>query len=463
MTRTPTPLDPTLAFAAELPFLRGLARRLAHGSADAEADDLVHDAWLDVMHAEPEVRSHWRGFLAKVLRHRAAMNARAATRRERREHLAASTASAPQVSIESAVHLSGVLRALADALDELGPDDRALLEGRFVEGLAIDVLAERHASTAVAVRSRVHRILARLRAALDERHGGRERWALALMPAVGLTRPALPAMGVTTMVSAKVMTAGAVAVAAISTAWWLQARTPTTAAVASVPITASAPVAPLPPSAPPSVSSPSSPKRDAQRSTWSRKRDEIHARRLARAAAAPTVEAPAPTPEPDTAVPVEAVSAGDVPAPLRPLFGSLVEQLQEAFKDCVELLPAGAKGRISMKAAVISDPDVGAVVENVDVVEDSVGAKVMQECVRESIYAFDLANPAESLTRTFDFTVDLDERTMSAGTDVTLEQLEQMIADDPKLLEEHPEIAEALAQARAQEAAAAATGAPPPT
>ncbi|MBK8714497.1 MAG: hypothetical protein IPN32_07110 [Deltaproteobacteria bacterium] len=195
------------------------------------------------------MRSHWRGFLAKVLRHRAAMNARAATRRERREQLAASTASAPQVSIESAVHLSGVLRALADALDELGPDDRALLEGRFVEGLAIDVLAERHASTAVAVRSRVHRILARLRAALDERHGGRERWALALMPAVGLTRPALPAMGVTTMVSAKVMTAGAVAVAAISTAWWLQARTPTAAAVASVPITASAPVAPLPPSA----------------------------------------------------------------------------------------------------------------------------------------------------------------------------------------------------------------------
>ncbi|MBK8239764.1 MAG: hypothetical protein IPK74_29940 [Deltaproteobacteria bacterium] len=147
------------------------------------------------------------------------------------------------------------------------------------------------------------------------------------------------------MVSAKVMTAGAVAVAAISTAWWLQARTPTAAAVASVPITASAPVAPLPPSATPSVSSPSSPKHDAQRSTWSRKRDEIHARRLARAAAAPTVEAPAPTPEPDTAVPVEAVSAGDVPAPLRPLFGSLVEQLQEAFRtasSCCRRAPRAA-------------------------------------------------------------------------------------------------------------------------
>lgn len=463
MTRTAPPVDPTLAFADELPFLRGLARRLVHGAVDTDADDLVHDAWLDVAHAQPRVRGHWRGFLAKVLRHRAGMNARAATRRRRREQSVAMPASASLESIESAAQLSAVLRSLADALDELAPEDRALLEGRFVEGLAIDALADRHGLTAVAVRSRVHRMLGRLRAVLDERHGARERWALALAPAIELTRPALPAMGVTTMVSAKAMTVGVVAVAAISTGWWLHARTPAPVAAASTPVAASAPAATRPASSSPSVTPPPSPEIASKRSGWLRKRDEIRARRLARATAGPPVEAPAPTPDAPPTAAVEPVSPNDVPAPLRPLFGSLVEQLQEAFKDCVELLPAGSKGRISMKAAVISDPDVGAVVETVDVVEDSVGAKVMQECVRESIYAFDLANPAESLTRTFDFTVDLDERTMSAGTDVTLEQLEQMIADDPKLLAEHPEIAEALAQARAQQAAADATGAPPPT
>lgn len=439
---SPSPLEQ--AFVAELPFLRALARRMTD-----DADDLVHDAWLDASGMEPTTHGTWRPLLATVLRNRARMQARARTRRERREVEAEIVGSAP-IEPDAASALAEVLRALADELEALPKAEREVLAARFVEGHSSIDIAAREGTSDGAVRSRIRRALDRLRVAMDRRHGGvRHAWAWAVLP---MAAPDLAvsstALGVTMGIATKLVVAGAT-MGALGVAWWLQSPTPVAAAAATATATATRP----PAVAPAIVGRPGRTTEEAAalaaaRARWSEKADRIRALRRARSDG---LAAEIPTIKPDLDVTrKELVEAtGSMPVDLRPLFESLVPQLVDSFKDCIELVPEGTTGRISVRASVISEPDVGAIVESVDTTEDSVGAQVLEQCVSESIYAFDLPAPLGSLTRDFDFTVDLDAREISAGTPVTLDQLQEMIAEHPELAEK-PEIADALAQAQAQ-------------
>lgn len=96
---------PSEPLEREVRRLRALARRLARD--DDEADDLVHDVWLDVSSAPtlPPPGADRQRWLSRVLRNRARMRWRAGARRERRERSSALLPSAPASPEHSPVSL----------------------------------------------------------------------------------------------------------------------------------------------------------------------------------------------------------------------------------------------------------------------------------------------------------------------------------------------------------------------
>lgn len=74
---------------------------------------------------------------------------------------------------DEAAAANEVQDALEAALDELEPNDRALLLLRSIDDVSHDTLAEMFQSTAPAIKSRLHRTRLHLRALLDERLRGK--------------------------------------------------------------------------------------------------------------------------------------------------------------------------------------------------------------------------------------------------------------------------------------------------
>lgn len=446
------------AFVAELPFLRALARRL---TSEHEADDLVHDAWLDAARAPSTAIASPRALLGAVLRNRARMTARQRERRRVREQ-ADTVAPAAPLPPDAASELAQLLRALADAVDALPQHERRVLAARFVGGDSSATIAQREGTTDGAVRSRIRRSLDQIRNAMDRRSGGRDAWAWAVLPLM----PPAPAIGGTALVMTmgwmtKTMATVAV-VGALSAAWLLRPRRPANETQDAPPPTQAS----TPSRAGADASTRAQPSAPA-REIWQRRRDDIEARRAQRRAAAQSdrtaiasARAAAPRIAPDgDAGDTDALTdaLGRLAAQLgnheMSVLAALMPQLVESVRDCVELVPPGTSGTLRLGALVLAEPDVGTIVEQVQSTEDTVGGRALQECVTESIYAFDLPALDASLTRSFGVTIDLDGRTIAADTELTLEQLQAMIAADPSLAEV-PEIAEALAQAQAQSAAA---------
>ncbi len=447
------------AFVAELPFLRALARRLTN---EHDADDLVHDAWLDAARAPDTAIGSPRSLLAAVMRNRAHMTARQRLRRRARERPEL-VSPAAAVAPDAASELAQVLRALADAVDTLPQPERRMLAARFVAGDTSATIATREGTTDGAVRSRVRRSLDQIRNVMDRRAGGRDAWAWAVLPLL----PPAPAVGGTALVMTmgwmtKTMATVAV-VGAVSAAWLLRPQsraTPTEPEPAHAAATGAATVDPEPPPRP--HASPQA------RETWTRRLAEIEARRAARratarrdrgdaiAAARAAAAAPGPRVEgngDDALTDALARLGTELGSDEMSVLAALMPQLVESVRDCTELVPPGTGGTLRLGAMVLAEPDVGTIVERVQSAEDTVGARALQECVTESIYAFDLPALDDSLTRSFGVTIDLDGRTIAADTELTLEQLQAMIEADPSLAE-LPEIAQALAQAQAQAAAA---------
>jgi len=175
------PLESLLRHSA---WVERLARRLVR---DPEAaDELVQETWLAVLEAgEVPVRSA-RAWLATVLRSRLADRTRGAARREARERAAARPEAQPSTAelfLRTAAQHEVVEAVLA--LDEAY---REVILRRYFQGEAPRVIAARLGVPLATVKTRLARALARLRATLDERHGGDgKRWLLALIP---LVRPA---------------------------------------------------------------------------------------------------------------------------------------------------------------------------------------------------------------------------------------------------------------------------------
>jgi RNA polymerase sigma factor (sigma-70 family) len=174
------PTDTRLAdLLAERAWVRSVARVLVRD--ETAADDLEQETWLAALEKPPTWRTSPRGWLAAVLRRRAARQARTGSRVTRRERAAArpeATASAADVVAEAEEH-----RRVVDAVLHLGEAQRTAVLLRFYEGLPPREIARRTDAPVETVRARIRRGLAEVRERFDREHAGdRRTWQAALVP-----------------------------------------------------------------------------------------------------------------------------------------------------------------------------------------------------------------------------------------------------------------------------------------
>ncbi len=163
-------------------WLRGIVRGLV-GDEHA-ADDVLQQTWLKALQRPPADRSNPRGWLGTVARH-FALRQRLQDARRRRHERCAAAHEALRSTDEIAADLQ--LRGrLVQALKELDEPFRSTLWWRYVERRTAVEIARAQGVSASAVRSRVQRGLAKLRARLvstepDARRGGALAFASLLL------------------------------------------------------------------------------------------------------------------------------------------------------------------------------------------------------------------------------------------------------------------------------------------
>jgi RNA polymerase sigma factor (sigma-70 family) len=185
----PQPLD---ALLARREWVRRFARTLSRD--DASADDLAQDAWVAAVERTPRPDAP-AGWFRRVLTRRAIDVSRETTRRGRREGDAArpeATAATADVVAAAESH-----RRVVEAVMALDEPYRSTVLLRFFEDLPPREVAARMGVPVETVRARVRRAVEKLRARLDEEHGGRRAAWLAPLLAGGPDEaaPARPATG----------------------------------------------------------------------------------------------------------------------------------------------------------------------------------------------------------------------------------------------------------------------------
>lgn len=156
--------------------------RLAHTLVrdPAEADEVVQEAWVRALENPPEDDRNLRGWMARVVRRVVARRYRSALRRG--DHEGRKEAPRGPKTPEEVVEGVALQRELTDAVLGLPEGQRDVLLLRYFEDLPPRKIAARLDIPLNTVRSRLQRGTAALRGQLDEAHGGRRRWALALVP-----------------------------------------------------------------------------------------------------------------------------------------------------------------------------------------------------------------------------------------------------------------------------------------
>lgn len=161
-------------------WLRKLAFELL-GDAQV-AEDVVQDTWVAYLEHPPRDESGSSGaraWLASVARNFARSRSRVRARRLRREAISARSERIP--STAETVERVAIQRELVEAALALDAADREVVVLRYFDGLPPREIAKRLGLSGAAVRSRLSRALAKLRARLDERYGGDGRsWAVLL-------------------------------------------------------------------------------------------------------------------------------------------------------------------------------------------------------------------------------------------------------------------------------------------
>ncbi len=197
--------------------LRRLARGLVQG--DADADDLVQDAWVAALRSPPDDPARLGGWLRRTLRNLAIDRRDAAARRRGHENAVAQ----PAESSDPDPGRIETLRALLAEVEALDQPFRETIELRFLEGQPPRQIATRLGVPVATVHSRIQRGLARLRVRLDARHGGdRRAWLVGLGPWV---QPANATFGMGGVLLMKVVVMVLVAMTVLggggAAAWWL--------------------------------------------------------------------------------------------------------------------------------------------------------------------------------------------------------------------------------------------------
>lgn len=165
-------------------FLRALARQLLRDEHLAE--DVVQESFLVALVNPPKSADALRSWLAKVVTRRAANRHRGDSRRQRREGEAARAERLPDASeVSESLHTQ---RRVLAAIEALPDHYRTAIYLRFHEGLPPREIARRMDVPVETIRSRVQRGLAHMRRDLDQEFGGRESWAIVLLPFAGSGR-----------------------------------------------------------------------------------------------------------------------------------------------------------------------------------------------------------------------------------------------------------------------------------
>jgi RNA polymerase sigma-70 factor (ECF subfamily) len=147
-------------------WLRAVARNLVRDPGGAE--DVTQETLLAALAAPPrEVHSdqRLRAWLGRVAFNLSRLDARAASRRRAREERAARREALPSVSEE--LEAAGGLSALWSAIGELPEPYRAVILMRYFDGLSTAAIAARCGVSELAVRKRLWRARAKLRARLE--------------------------------------------------------------------------------------------------------------------------------------------------------------------------------------------------------------------------------------------------------------------------------------------------------
>jgi RNA polymerase sigma factor (sigma-70 family) len=345
----------TAAALADLQWLRGLAAVVAADVDDA--DDLVQETLLAAW-AKPPIDGDApvRPWLGAVLRNRFRMMVRGRTRRSDRERNAEHVPSSHEEPEPVLARLE-ILRVLIAELEALPSDDRDLLVRRFFDGCAAADIARALGLPDATVRSKIHRALQRLRAALDRRFCDRRAWSVAL----GLPSTITRGGGRMSIAMKGLLIAGALTTVG-SAAWVARPRQTPREPVAHAAATSVA----------------TTPKR-----VWEERRDRIH-RALEESPA--TRGAPPP--------PIDA----------REHHHALVH---EQIDECLEDLDSEVNGALTLDVVEIGAPDVGVIYESIAPVAETLRDPEVMECILEGIYAFVGEAPAEPYRRTSTWTMQI--------------------------------------------------------
>ena len=161
---------------AHAEWLRGLARRLV---GPASADDAVQETYIAALHSPPDPDLPARPWLSRVLRNATRMGHRSATRRARREDVAA--IATPVVGVDDAVARAETFRMLVELVLALPEPHRTTLVRHYFDGDTLAQIARRDGVPEATVRGRHKHALEQLRAKLDAR-GPRSAWVATLAP-----------------------------------------------------------------------------------------------------------------------------------------------------------------------------------------------------------------------------------------------------------------------------------------
>lgn len=176
-------IPPTEALLEHAQWVTKLARDLVRDRHVAE--DIVQETWLAFLRRPPGRGHALRPWLARVVRNQASMYLRGRGARSARERDVAR----PEASLDTAeiVERGELQRELIDAVLGLAEPYRTTLLLRYYEELSPSQIARVLGVRASSVRSRLVRGQQKLRAVLDQRHGGnREEWARRVGPLLPL-------------------------------------------------------------------------------------------------------------------------------------------------------------------------------------------------------------------------------------------------------------------------------------
>ncbi|MDJ0974213.1 MAG: sigma-70 family RNA polymerase sigma factor [Planctomycetota bacterium] len=196
--------------------VRRLARSLVLD--DAEADDVMQDAAVAALESGRAPRKGLAAWLSGVTRNVVRNRRRGESRRRKRETDAARPEATPSAA-ESVVRAAEQSRLLEHVVNLEEPYRTAVVL-RFVEGLPPRVMATRLGQPVETVRTHVKRGLTRLRAELDQRHGGRDMWRASLL-LVADDAPYRPAASGGLAGGKKAVVALAAVAAITLAAWWI--------------------------------------------------------------------------------------------------------------------------------------------------------------------------------------------------------------------------------------------------